>query len=166
MLTEPTRDGYTAKLTATRASHLSTKEFERLTKLIEVAVAELGSQVEDLTCSVRNTPGRCIAQVGNAALTVSWVRTIRDESAGARLMVLEWDGKIEQHHDIIPERTLYRPAPRRTAQLVSETAFTVDADGDDHWFWRKTDDKRTQFESERLAATFIKSLLQRARSEA
>jgi len=157
---------YPTRLTATRASQLSGREFERLTKLTEAAVADLGDKLGELTSSVRNAPGRCIVQIGNAALTISWVRTIRDDSGDARLMVLEWDGTIERNPDVIPERTLGRPGPRGTARLVRETAFSVDADDDAHWYWRKTDDKRTQFESERLAATFIKSLLQRARSGA
>lgn len=166
MLAEHFDDTYTGRLTTTRANLLSAKEFERLAKLIESAVAELGDRLGDLTASVRHAPGRCVAQIGNAALTVSWVRTIREESADGRLMVLEWDGKIERSADIIPERTLYRPTPRGTARLVRETAFSVDADADAHWFWRKTDEKRTQFESERLAATYIKSLFQRARTGA
>ena len=166
MFTESTGTTYTDRLTATRATQLSGKEFERLAKLIETAVADLGDKLGELTSKVRNTPGRCVVQIGNAALTISWVRTIRDESSDARLMVLEWEGTIERKLDVIPERMLYRPSPQGTARLVRETGFSADADGDAHWFWRKTDNKQTQLESEQLATTFIKSLLQRARTAA
>lgn len=164
MFTQPFGDSYSTKLTPTRALQLSGKEFERLGKLIEGVVAATKVELGEIASSVRHSPGRCIVQIGNAALTLSWVRTIREENADARLMVLEWDGKIMKSVDVIPERMLGRASPQSTARLIRETAFTVDAESDAHWFWRSAESPHAQHESESLAADFIKSLVERARS--
>jgi hypothetical protein len=158
-------DTYSTRLTATRATQLSGKEFERLAKLIDSVVAGHKGNLGEMTSSVRHSPGRCVVQIGNAALTFSWVRPSREETAAARLMVLEWDGQIEKGRtDVIPERMLGRAAPQKTAQLVREAAFTVEGESDAHWFWRSAESPHAQHESEGLAATFITTLVQRAGS--
>jgi hypothetical protein len=156
-------DTYSTRLTPTRAFQLSGKEFERLAKLIEGVVAGIKGELGEIASSVRQAPGRCIVQIGNAALTLSWVRTIREENAAARLMVLEWDGKIQKSVDVIPERMLGRASPQSTARLIRETAYTIDGESDAHWFWRSAESPHAQHESESLAAVLIESLVQRAR---
>ena len=82
-------------LSSHRAIAACAREFGRLA---EEAVDRAGALRLELMIEeepeLRQTPERCIVQIGPAALTMAWLRGPLDSLADGRLLVIAWQGTI------------------------------------------------------------------------
>src|SRR5213083_2550684 len=81
-------------LSTPRALAACGREFARLCEGIADEVgASLGEAAPDKVV-LRQSPERCIVQVGPAALTVAWLRNNRDSVAEGELLIILWRGQV------------------------------------------------------------------------
>src|SRR5437867_3721477 len=80
-------------LSTPRALAACAREFTRLCEgIADTLGASLGETVVDKVV-LRQSPERCIIQVGPAALTVAWLRNNRDSVAEGELLIIHWRGQ-------------------------------------------------------------------------
>ncbi|MHB1074354.1 MAG: hypothetical protein ACYC3Q_16350 [Gemmatimonadaceae bacterium] len=132
-----------------RALSACGREFTRLADEVAAHMNALrGQGIEDkLDCRV--TPGRCIAQLGPVALTLSWLRSSPDTAADGRLLVMAWMGTVASGSKRLPEHGT--KASARTAETLWEETLVADASSEADWKWRAESDHATAYDSSALA---------------
>ncbi len=122
-------------LSTHRAVAVCAREFSRLSDEMLLAVRALyNSGGYDTPPVFRQSPERCIAQLGNVALTVAWIRHGMESIATGELLVIVWDGMVAPPNDFSPERArLYGKAAPVTA--LWEEALVPQASSEATWRW-------------------------------
>jgi hypothetical protein len=137
-------------LSSHRALAACTRELGRLTDEVSKAATALCREVGDDAPEVRQTPGRCIVQLGPVALTISWLRSTVDTVADGRLLVVAWKGTVASGASRLPERS-GNVAAARTAEALWEEVLVVDATSEGDWHWHPENDASQRFDSAALA---------------
>lgn len=145
-------------LDSPRATAVCAKEFTRLSDDIIYKVSAPadvdGAQYKP---DVRQSPGRCIVQLGPVALTVSWVHAQVDTVTNGRLMVIEWLGTVARGPVVLPERVA-AVLGGKTAVIVREDVYLAEGSTEQTWRWRQEAEPRDGFECGDLAAHCAASL--------
>ncbi len=136
-------------LTTPRAFAPCAREFARLSAEIVDAIARAFGDLLPEKIIVRQSPERCIVQVGRAALTVAWLRNTHDSIAEGELLVILWRGIVAPRMHFQPER-LTDPATI-TATAVGETVFMAEATCEADWMWRSIEATSERYTSATLA---------------
>jgi len=148
-----------------RALAVCTREFSRLAGEVTLALTALNVAGELEKALVVQSPGRCIAQVGPVALTITWLRSRLDVVADGELLVVVWHGNVAPPSARFRERVHKGPTSAATgagptAQALWEEVFSVRADSEESWRWLPTaaDVAGTSYTSTVLAARGVERL--------
>ena len=117
-----------------RALAACTRELARLGEAVADDVAALHSDVIDAKPVVRQSPGRCIVQLGPVALTLAWLRGMPDTAATGELLVIVWRGSVAPPMRNLPERSSAGGAAAATS--LWEETFTAAGENEESWAWR------------------------------
>jgi hypothetical protein len=130
-------------LSTHKAQSACSRELSRLTAGVLEEVAALERLGVTDKAEVRQTPDRCIVQLGPVALTVAWLRSTLDTVADGELLIIVWRGAVAPPADHLPER---RFAGRRApATPLAERVFVAEAMDEGSWRWsNRTADKGSQ----------------------
>ena len=121
-------------LSTHRALAVCSREFGRLTEaIVHQAKAFAGDRLDGPPV-IRQSPDRCIVQLGPVALTVAWLRNGSDTPADGSLMAIVWRGVIAPRGDHSPERKRARVATA-TPVSVWEQTLLPQADSEATWMW-------------------------------
>jgi hypothetical protein len=140
-----------AFLSTLRAVAPCAREFARLSASVADNIAESLGGTDHEKIVVRQAPDRCIIQVGEAAVTMTWLRNAHESVAEGELLVILWQGTVAPVRRFQPERQA--DAATLTAKAVSETVFVADATCEADWTWRPLDSTAQQGSSDLLART-------------
>lgn len=140
-----------------RALAACTREFGRLADGVVHGVAGLRAAGVEEQPVVRQSPGRCIVQLGPVALTVAWLRSTLDSVAKGELLVVVWQGAVAPPREHHPERTATAHATR-SASVLWEQALTVVAPTDALWTWKPDSAGSEGYSSAELAAECVQRL--------
>jgi hypothetical protein len=144
-------------LASYRALSVCTRELGRLTGMITADVTRLSSVLADEKPQVRQTPARCIIQLGPVALTLAWLRSTLDSAASGELLVIVWRGAVAPQQTHCPERT----TADRSANAVTalwEEAFIAVATSEATWTWQRGTADAVRYSSQELAARCVERL--------
>ena len=144
-------------LSSHRALAACTREFARLSDEVRHNVAALSDVNEDEKTSVRQSPDRCIVQLGPVALTVAWLRNGNDLVESGELLVIVWRGAVAPTQRVQPER----PRAGRAAFAATalwEQVFTPVAENETSWAWTATNPPGESWSSTALAARCVERL--------
>lgn len=101
------------------------------------------------------TPGGCVLQAPEAALSVSWYADADEESAFGELDVVVWRGVVSRRGS---------PPRREGATIVGELALRPVEDPSGNFVWRAADGET--YDTESLAAKCLALLEEQMRKEA
>ena len=122
---------------------------------MERRVEELrGAGIEDAPI-VRQSPGRCIVQLGPVGLTLTWLRSTLGHVSDGELLVVVWRGSVAPTRKHEPER--FAGSPANFATALWEDTLAVEADDEASWRWRGADD-RGSWTSDALAERCVDEL--------
>lgn len=127
------RDDRPSFLESHRALAACTREFGRLADAIIHRLA--ADPLAEEKPVVRQSPGRCIVQLGPVALTLTWLRSTLDSVAEGQLLVIGWRGSVAPKSSHSPERGGLHRAPLPATALWEEVLVAVAAD-EASWLWR------------------------------
>ncbi len=150
-------------LTSHRALAACAREFARLSDELRQGVAGLSGVNEDEKTTVRQSPDRCIVQLGPVALTVAWLRSNNDSVEAGELLAIVWRGSVAPSKRHQPERPHVGPAPF-AATALWEQVLTPVGDSETTWGWQpvSTNERWSSTELsarcvERLHAAYLES---------
>lgn len=144
-------------LSSHRAHGVCARELTRLSDEVARLVAELPQGEGTTKPEVRHAPGRFVVQVGQAALTISWLRSTLDSVADGRLLAVAWKGTVARGASRLPERSL-GPGSARTAVAVWEDTLVAEATSESDWRWRSEDGVSKSYDCAELAARCVEPL--------
>jgi hypothetical protein len=144
-------------LNSHRALAVCTRELARLSDEIVRGVAALSGATVEHKAVVRQSPDRCIVQLGPVALTLTWLRSSHDSVATSELLVIVWRGAVAPRRTYEPERPDTRPAPLPATSLW-EQVLTAVGDSETEWAWQPQDPEIGQCSSTELAARCVERL--------
>ncbi len=146
-----------AFLSSHRAQAVCTREFARLSEsLVAAAKVYAANELSD-TPTVRQSPERCIVQVGPVALTVAWLRNGSDVPSAGQLLAIVWRGIIAPRGEHSPERLGLRRVPA-TPVAVWEETLLPSATSEASWHWHPEELTREGYASTELAGRCIAQL--------
>lgn len=105
---------------------------------------------------IRQSPDRCIVQLGPVALTIAWLRSTLDSVADGELLVIVWRGAVAPARELTPERAQATRA--QSATQLWEQVLTPAAESADEWSWRAASGDLPAFSSSNLARTCVDEL--------
>jgi hypothetical protein len=144
-------------LSTHRAVAACAREFGRLSDEVVEGVTALPSANPEHKATARQSPGRCIVQLGPVALTIAWLRGTHDSIVTGELLVIVWRGSVaprQQHH---PERPVAGRAPLPATPLW-EQVLTPLADNEASWIWQSRDPEVGACSSTQLATRCVERL--------
>ena len=152
------RDNYRQSFLAShRALSACTRELARLSdEIVQGVEALLGAGVEHKAV-VRQSPERCIVQLGPVALTLAWLRSSQDSVATGELLIMVWRGAVAPRTQHQPERPSKRPAPL-PATLLWEQVFAAVGESEASWAWQSQQADTGRVLSSELAARCVNQL--------
>jgi hypothetical protein len=118
-----------------RAMAACTREFARLSDEVREGLALLAAGGLNEKAAVRQSPERCIVQLGPVALTIAWLQGAHDSVATGELLVIVWRGVVAPVTRFEPERPTKGPAPGGATALW-EQVLTAVADSETTWVWQ------------------------------
>ena len=139
-----------------RAHSACTRELVRLADGVEARVDELHTSGQYEASTTRQSPGRCIVQLGPVGLTLTWLRSPLGHVSDGELLVVVWRGMVAPSRKHAPERPTGAPATFATA--IWEDTLSVEADSEATWTWRSTVADRAAYTSDALADRCIAEL--------
>src|SRR5687768_12020936 len=145
-------------LTSHKALAACAREFARLSREVVDGVAALPGTPAEEKAVVRQSPDRCIVQLGPVALTLAWLRSTHDSVATGELLVIAWRGAVAprtKNHQ--PERPVTGPAPL-AATALWEQVLTPVGDSEASWAWQPRGTEVGQCSSSELAARCVEQL--------
>lgn len=145
-------------LSTHRALSACTRELARLTHDVVDGVTALHSTGFAEKPVVRQTPGRCIVQLGPVALTIAWLRSTLDSAADGELLIVVWRGAVAPRGDHKPERAA---ADRRTPQAATalwEDVLVAGGESEALWVWQARSTEIAGCSSSALAAQCVERL--------
>jgi hypothetical protein len=134
-----------------RALSAATREFARLGDCLADGVATEFGQELARELRVRRSPDRCIIQIGDAAVTVAWLRDRRDTGEG-ELLIIHWRGIVAPAVNQQFERAR---ETRLTATPLSESVFQPEATCEADWVWSSREEPARRYTSPALASRVI-----------
>jgi hypothetical protein len=140
-----------------RALAACARELGRLSDEVVHGVAALPSAHVEHKATVRQSPSRCIVQLGPVALTLAWLRSSNDSVATGELLVIVWRGAVAPARKHQPERPHVGPAPL-AATALWEQVLTAVADSEATWSWQPRDTELVRCSSTELAARCVGQL--------
>ncbi|HKH94774.1 MAG TPA: hypothetical protein VKA54_23400 [Gemmatimonadaceae bacterium] len=149
-----------------RALAVCTREFGRLAGEVALGLTALNVAGEMEKALVVQSPGRCIAQVGPVALTMTWLRSRLDVVADGELLVVVWHGNVAPPSARFRERVLKGPTSGPagagpSAQALWEEVLSVRAESEESWRWqpiKAADAAGTSYTSTALATLGVERL--------
>jgi hypothetical protein len=142
-------------LSSHRAVAACAREFTRLADDVIERVSALAAALGADKAVVRQSPARCIVQLGPVALTLTWLRKTLDSVADGELLVIGWQGAVAPRALATPERGLLRtPSP---ATALWEDLLVAVADNEASWLWRRSG-ASNGFQSSTLAEDWVDRL--------
>lgn len=136
-----------------RALGACTREFARLADDIVQRVTALDEEKP----VVRNSPGRCIAQLGPVAITLAWLRSTLDSVADGQLMVIVWRGIVAPALLHLPER-MSKKKPALPATALWEEVLRPVATDEASWLWESAKNPDMRYTSAELAELCVERL--------
>jgi hypothetical protein len=140
-----------------RALAVCTRELASLSDEVVRAVKALSGTTVPHKAVVRQSPDRCIVQLGPVALTLAWLRSNQDSIATGELLVIVWHGAVAPRVTYEPERPDKHPAPLAATSLW-EQVLTVSAASEAEWGWQPRDAGAGRCTSPELAARCVERL--------
>jgi hypothetical protein len=139
-----------------RALAVCAREFDRLADDVSKRVLDLENEAKGLKAEVRRSPGRCIAQLGPVALTISWLRTRGETVSHGRLLIVEWSGTVGANGAQEYVNGVPTVAVTQTAKVVRETVYCPEASDEKSWTWRREGKYgRKSYKSPELAKSVV-----------
>lgn len=145
-------------LASHKALAACTREFVRLSREVADGVAALPGATAEEKAVVRQSPDRCIVQLGPVAVTLAWLRSTHDSVARGELLVIVWRGAVApraRHHQ--PERPVTGPAPLAATPLW-EQVLTAVGDSEASWGWEPRGTEMGRCSSSELAARCVEQV--------
>jgi hypothetical protein len=133
--TDTDRRDRPAFLVSHRAHSACAHEIGHLAKEVAGGLAALHAAGAIAKPEVRQSPDRCIVQLGPVALTIAWLRSALGTVADGELLVIVWRGAVAPKPRQLPERARARPAAV-TATALWEEVLSVAAEDPQSWRWR------------------------------
>ena len=133
------------------------REFVRLSKEVVDGVAALPGATPEEKAVIRQSPDRCIVQLGPVALTLAWLRSTHDSVAMGELLVIVWRGSVAPRNRHEPERRAAGPAPLGATQLW-EQVLTPVGDSEANWGWQPRGAEGERCSSTELAVRCLDQL--------
>lgn len=152
-------DRYTRQpfLATHRALAACAREFGRLSDEVVEGVAALPSTNVEHKATARQSPSRCIVQLGPVALTIAWLRGPHDSVETGELLAIVWRGAVAPRQKHEPERHLMVRAPLAATPLW-EQVLTAVAETEATWAWQSKDAAVGRCSSAELAARCVERL--------
>jgi hypothetical protein len=144
-------------LASHRALAACTRELARLSDEVVLGVAALPGAGVEHKAVVRQSPDRCIVQLGPVALTLAWLRSTHESVATGELLVIVWRGAVAPRRQHQPERPATRPAPLPATPLW-EQVLTAVGDSEASWAWQPHSADLGRCSSTELAARCVERL--------
>lgn len=142
-----------------RALAVCAREFDRLADDVSKRVMDLEDEAKGLKADVRRSPGRCIAQLGPVALTISWLRTRGETVSHGRLLIVEWNGTVGANGAQEYVNGVPTVAVTQTAKVVRETVYLPEASDEKSWTWRREGKNgRKSYKSPELAKSVVSAV--------
>lgn len=118
-----------------RAVSACTRELAHVTSGVTYGISTLHVAGIHEKAVTRQSPGRCIVQLGPVALTITWLRGTLGTIADGELLVAVWEGVVAPPMRGEPERA---PTARRSAPptVLWEEVLVVSAADEASWCWR------------------------------
>jgi len=151
---QPERHEHQPFLNTYRAVAACAREFARLTDEVLEGVTALADHGILDKPVVRQSPDRCIIQLGPVALTLAWLRGPQDSIATGELLVVVWRGSVAKRPVQSPERAHVNPAGMTATELWTEV-FAAEATDEASWLWRAAATGEESWPSSRLAAHVV-----------
>lgn len=121
------------------ATHRGQAAFAReYARLVTAIVAEIGATARAnpaLTPIIRQSPERCIVQLGPVAMTMAWLRKSAEYAANGELLLILWRGTIAKSAGEPTEYSARRRDVIAPTILWEETLVAA-ADSEATWAWR------------------------------
>lgn len=118
-----------------RAVSACTRELAHLVNGVTYGVSTLHASGIHEKAVTRQSPGRCIVQLGPVALTITWLRGTLGTIAEGELLVAVWQGSVAPPMRREPERA--QAASRVVApSVIWEEVLAVAAADEASWVWR------------------------------
>ena len=121
------------------ATHRGQAAFAReYARLITAIVADVGGRAKvnpELAPLIRQSPERCIVQLGPVALTMVWLRKGAENTANGELLLILWRGTIAKSGGEPTEYSARRRAVVAPTILWEETLVAAAA-SEATWSWR------------------------------
>ena len=143
-------------LSTHRALAVCGREFARLADEIDSRLTTLVQAGLDAKPQIRNSPGRCIVQLGAVALTAAWVRNQVDSVEDGRLLVIVWRGAVASRRTRVFERRNIDTT--RTATALWESVLVANASNESDWSWCPEKRGATGYSSSDLATRLVQRL--------
>jgi hypothetical protein len=152
-------DGYQRSpfLATHRAAGAHTRQFAHLCDALVQGASRLHSGSAPAAPVVRQSPGRCILQLGPVAITVTWIKRNLGSIGDGELLVIVWRGGVAPKREYCPERA---PAtrPSSSATVLWEQSLRPVAASESTWVWQAGDGDRVGYSSVDLAALCVEQL--------
>ena len=137
-----------------RAVAACAREFTRMSEDVVRGLRALAAAgIADVPV-VRQSPDRCLVQLGPVALSLAWLRGAQDSVADGELLVVLWRGAIARRAGYTPARGSAERATLTATELWSEV-LAPEAASESEWQWRG---KTTGFSSSELATAIVERL--------
>ena len=121
------------------ATHRGQAAFAReYARLVSAIVSDVGAAAREnplFAPLVRQSPERCIVQLGPVAMTMVWLRKGAESTANSELLLILWRGTIAKSAG---EPTEYNARRRDVVAplILWEEALQATADSEASWEWR------------------------------
>lgn len=119
-----------------RAISACTREFAALIKELIAGVTTLAAHAHAGKPVVRQSPDRCVLQVGDVALTVTWLRNGSDYPQHGQLLGIIWRGVVAPRAQYSAERVNARSL-NATPVAEWEESLVATASCPDSWRWAR-----------------------------
>ena len=148
-------------LTTYRAGAACTREFGRLIDEVLDGMKALPLAGISEKAVARQSPDRCVVQLGPVALTLGWLQNTRDSVAMGELLVSVWEGAITRRA-YQPERA--SAANTAPAMELWTEVFAAKAADEASWLWHSKSGEESYSSTDlaarcvdRLRVAFVKS---------
>lgn len=143
-------------LSSSRAQTICGRQLDRIASEIERLAAAMATEL-GASAEVSRSPGRCIVQMGDVALTTSWMRAPGNAVADGRLLIVAWRGTVAPKNSVAPERTT-RNQPTRQATPLREIVLMPVATCEADWGWQRESQPGISLQAADIAARSVDSL--------
>lgn len=130
------------------------REYARLTGALVAGIGIATRGDPERIPTIRQSPERCIVQLGSVALTVGWLRKNADPSAIGELLLILWRGTIASRAGE-PSAFTVKPRTQTPPTILWEETLVAEAGSEADWTWRPEDSDARGVPSDVLAERAI-----------